>query len=385
MLALFAERCQSAFNFRSPIQMSMLSQLIILIIVFCPNNAGRVFYVIGAASFFMDACSITKKLGNGRNLRSCQRFFKISETAIVRRSSSLVLFGLYVVYFLSLPSRVKIYLSYEKNCVFQIPKISYTVSFALSLPLSKAVSAQMPIVVKVIIFLMATLDGATTAYTDYLGHKAARNQKKDDTAGEEKVIGYPEVCFKNGRLSMTFNKGSIISFSYSDAVEVMMEGKGESKVTENEKEREKTMDYFSQASHYKGTTNGWEISPTDEAIRNEKRTKSDDAEFTASFKLFEEQLPKGFVKLSARARIAKGGCFYVLLRFYMRVDGVLLRVCDTRIVGDSDSHHVIREWQLREGKYEELGTTDEARLLDADQPWKEFKVFKATTEKLTIV
>ncbi|KAF1770655.1 hypothetical protein GCK72_002476 [Caenorhabditis remanei] len=323
MLALFAERCQSAFNFRSPIQMSMLSQLIILIIVFCPNNAGRVFYVIGAASFFMDACSITKKL----------------ETAIVRRSSSLVLFGLYV----------------------------------------------MPIVVKVIIFLMATLDGATTAYTDYLGHKAARNQKKDDTAGEEKVIGYPEVCFKNGRLSMTFNKGSIISFSYSDAVEVMMEGKGESKVTENEKEREKTMDYFSQASHYKGTTNGWEISPTDEAIRNEKRTKSDDAEFTASFKLFEEQLPKDFVKLSARARIAKGGCFYVLLRFYMRVDGVLLRVCDTRIVGDSDSHHVIREWQLRERKYEELGTTDEARLLDADQPWKEFKVFKATTEKLTIV
>mgnify|MGYP000984645007 CR=1 FL=1 len=45
-------------------------------------------------------------------------------------------------------------------------------------------------------------------------------------------------------------------------------------------------------------------------------------------------------------------CFYVLLRFYLRVDGVRVRILDTRIFHSFDTNYIIREFTHRESNYE---------------------------------
>lgn len=46
--------------------------------------------------------------------------------------------------------------------------------------------------------------------------------------------------------------------------------------------------------------------------------------------------------------------FYILARYWMRVDGVMLRVCDTRVWGRADHPHVLRECTRREATFDEL-------------------------------
>lgn len=46
--------------------------------------------------------------------------------------------------------------------------------------------------------------------------------------------------------------------------------------------------------------------------------------------------------------------WYVLLRSYVRVDGVKVRVLDTRLYHDFATGHILREFTHREASYEEL-------------------------------
>ncbi len=46
--------------------------------------------------------------------------------------------------------------------------------------------------------------------------------------------------------------------------------------------------------------------------------------------------------------------WYVLLRSYVRVDGVCVRVLDTRIFHDLSTREILREYTHREGTYDEL-------------------------------
>lgn len=46
--------------------------------------------------------------------------------------------------------------------------------------------------------------------------------------------------------------------------------------------------------------------------------------------------------------------FFVLCRFYLRVDNVMVRTCDTRLFGELDSDFILKEWTKREALYSEL-------------------------------
>ena len=47
-------------------------------------------------------------------------------------------------------------------------------------------------------------------------------------------------------------------------------------------------------------------------------------------------------------------CFFALLRHYIRVDDVLIRVYDTRIYHEFKEDFILREFSVRENSYEEL-------------------------------
>lgn len=46
--------------------------------------------------------------------------------------------------------------------------------------------------------------------------------------------------------------------------------------------------------------------------------------------------------------------FFVLCRFYLRVDNVMVRTCDTRIFGEVGSDFILREWTMREAFISDL-------------------------------
>lgn len=70
--------------------------------------------------------------------------------------------------------------------------------------------------------------------------------------------------------------------------------------------------------------------------------------------LFEDELhDNGVSQLSLKAR-AMPSCWLVLLRFWLRVDDVLVRIYDTRLFVEFGKPYVIREQQLREASAEEL-------------------------------
>lgn len=70
--------------------------------------------------------------------------------------------------------------------------------------------------------------------------------------------------------------------------------------------------------------------------------------------LFEDELgDKGYSKANVRFRIMSN-CFFLLLRSYIRVDHVLVRILDTRVFHKFGDNYMIRDFQVREASYSEL-------------------------------
>jgi hypothetical protein len=46
--------------------------------------------------------------------------------------------------------------------------------------------------------------------------------------------------------------------------------------------------------------------------------------------------------------------FFVLLRFYLRVDDVLIRINDTRLYYEKDNQYILREYTSKESKAKDL-------------------------------
>ena len=59
----------------------------------------------------------------------------------------------------------------------------------------------------------------------------------------------------------------------------------------------------------------------------------------------------GYAMSRIRFRVMKD-CFYVLLRNYLRVDGVLVRIIDTRTFHEFGTDYIHREFQYRESTYD---------------------------------
>jgi type 2A phosphatase activator TIP41 len=70
--------------------------------------------------------------------------------------------------------------------------------------------------------------------------------------------------------------------------------------------------------------------------------------------LYEDDLgDQGYTACTLRYRVM-GDCFYILHRYYLRVDEVLVRIFDTRLFHSFDTEYVIREFQYKESTYDEL-------------------------------
>lgn len=137
-------------------------------------------------------------------------------------------------------------------------------------------------------------------------------------------------------------------------------------------------------STYQGTVEGFQVEPSSETIDMEKLKRREPIRFYSQIMLYEDELADhGCAQMSVRIRVMPD-CFFLLCRFYLRVDGVLLRTCDTRIFGERGSSHLIREWSKREAKYNELSTTARENMLEPSTVWQFLPVLETNTTKLTV-
>ena len=105
--------------------------------------------------------------------------------------------------------------------------------------------------------------------------------------------------------------------------------------------------------------------------------------------LYESDLEDvGYCSDTVRYRVMHD-CFYVLHRYYLRVDEVLVRLYDTRIFHSFDQNFIIREFQYKESTYDELKAkgaklTSEWALskTQADEIFPNLNLKKRTVDKI---
>jgi len=139
---------------------------------------------------------------------------------------------------------------------------------------------------------------------------------------------------------------------------------------------------------FKGTTtfedpsSGLEWQKTEERIDYEKLKQKEQILFFEDVILYEDELDdNGCSKLSAKIRVMPSG-FFVLLRFYLRVDDTLVRVIETRVYHAKGTNYVLREYIEKEDKVADL-KVDTGVLIEPNEVVKYLSMRTEVLEKLS--
>ncbi|VDO32912.1 unnamed protein product [Onchocerca flexuosa] len=85
--------------------------------------------------------------------------------------------------------------------------------------------------------------------------------------------------------------------------------------------------------------------------------------------------------MSIRLR-AMPTCLFLLCRFYLRIDGVLVRICDTRLYKELNSDTFLRQWTRREVKLANSSPLVRSNVLDPDVIYDYLPIVKEEMTKL---
>ena len=76
--------------------------------------------------------------------------------------------------------------------------------------------------------------------------------------------------------------------------------------------------------------------------------------------------------------------FFILLRFFLRVDNVMVRICDTRIHYETGNLHLIRQFQIREQTYENLSHLESHIFKNINVLYEHLPITREVNEKISI-
>lgn len=111
---------------------------------------------------------------------------------------------------------------------------------------------------------------------------------------------------------------------------------------------------WSYSTDYKGTEQSPSIhlEPSDTPIPLELLKRPDPIIFFDEIMLYEDEMAdNGITALTCKLRVMPARLL-LLCRFFMRLDGVMVRIRDTRVFVEFGTGEVIREYTAREDKYE---------------------------------
>ncbi|PAV71203.1 hypothetical protein WR25_26718 [Diploscapter pachys] len=227
------------------------------------------------------------------------------------------------------------------------------------------------------------------------GEKAGCSKCRYET--ELSLPELPEMVFPHNWLKISFANfpNSSIVFNALDALkrvdattlpEIQVAPSAEwqegSKLLENiRKKTDKNFDW-TFTTHYKGTLNHCRAIESTDKIDISVLMRQDEISFYTNVTLFEDELADhGISEMSVKIRVMPT-YFFVLARSYLRVDGVFIRVCDTRLFGEDNKWSVIREWSRREAKFEDLSHLSPDLLKNRDAIWNHLPLVEEQIDKI---
>ncbi|KAK3807872.1 MAG: TIP41-like family-domain-containing protein [Benniella sp.] len=196
-----------------------------------------------------------------------------------------------------------------------------------------------------------------------------------DRASADLGIPIPEMIFGNNYLSIEHTSGFKLEFKALPALALVDKSSKSSDLIKVSYARE----WFEKRSManqehitdvvkpydwtYSTKYNGTNVSDkehmqfqssSEETIDIEQLKKPDPILFYNENILFEDELAdNGTAILTTKVRVMPS-CFFILLRFFLRVDDVLFRVHDTRVYHRFGTKSIIRECSTKEGSYREI-------------------------------
>ncbi|XP_071554859.1 TIP41-like protein [Temnothorax nylanderi] len=176
----------------------------------------------------------------------------------------------------------------------------------------------------------------------------------------------PDMVFPNNVLSLTHQNGASLQFNALDALRYVSNGKinvqlacaeawkeSRSESSEYLEEKIKPFDW-TFTTNYTGTISGFKVEETNERIDMDKLKQRDKIMFYHDLTLFEDELhDNGIAVSSVKIRVMPGS-FFILLRYFLRIDNVMLRINDTRIYHEIGKNYLLREFTSREAKVEDI-------------------------------
>ncbi|CAM0141466.1 Tap42 interacting protein [Umbelopsis sp. WA50703] len=191
------------------------------------------------------------------------------------------------------------------------------------------------------------------------------NAQDIDKLQNELGIPLPEMIFGNNEVRISHEDGFEILFRAKDALELVDKtsesnkhikvayanewGKKSAQNHEEIKDVIKPYDWTYSTS-YQGSS-AIDFKDTKECIDVDRLKQMEPILFYDENILFEDELAdNGTATLTTRLRVMPS-CFFLLLRFFLRVDDVLFRVNDTRIYHQFGTNHIIREYSSKEEHY----------------------------------
>lgn len=205
----------------------------------------------------------------------------------------------------------------------------------------------------------------------------------------------PDMVFPKNLISLKHESGVGIEFTALDALQRVDSGKRtveiacaeEWKASRSDQphieQRAKPFDW-TFTTDYQGTLLG-NLSPVPSStnIDMEKLKRREQILFYADVTLFEDELhDNGTALLSVKVRVMPTGLF-VLMRFFLRVDGVLVRINDTRVYHEFGTSHMIREFTSREGDLKEMKIPT-ALMVDPNQFYESVPIKTTSCEMLKL-
>lgn len=179
----------------------------------------------------------------------------------------------------------------------------------------------------------------------------------------------PEMLFGNNLLKVEHIAGFGIAFNAVDALKKVDTKQESLQVAAAESWQKARSDCeflkkvikpfdWTFTTDYNGTitSSGPEITVTQttDCIDIEKLKVREKIHFYEDITLFEDELAdNGIATLGVKIRVMQSS-FFLLMRFFLRVDGVLIRMNDTRVYHEAGSNFMLREYSSKEKKISEL-------------------------------
>jgi len=176
----------------------------------------------------------------------------------------------------------------------------------------------------------------------------------------------PDMVFPNNVLSLMHQNGASLQFNALDALKYVSNGKinvqlacaeawkeSRSESSEYLEEKIKPFDW-TFTTNYTGTISGFKVEETNERIDMDKLKQRDKIMFYHDLTLFEDELhDNGIAVDSVKIRVMPSS-FFILLRYFLRIDNVMLRINDTRIYHEFGKNYLLREFTSREAKVQDI-------------------------------